>query len=128
MDCLPLTSDGERFFNVEIAGTTYNFRSYYVVGQKRKWLLDIRDANDEPLVLGMPIVPGCINSVKGNGNILDGVNVVVFVSEEDLVNNESALGNGLTVFWFPAGDKDYQLQNEDPMDDVGATFGYQWGA
>ena len=128
MHCLPLTSDGERSFNVELSGVTYNFRSYYVLGQKKKWLLDIRDANDEPLVLGMPIIPGAINAVKGYGNILDGVNALVFAAELDQVDNADALGNGLTVFWYPPDDPDYNLTNDDPMDDVGATFGYEWGA
>ena len=49
---LPLTSDGERKFTTEIAGVSYLFRTTYVLGQQNHSVLDIFDANENPLVYG----------------------------------------------------------------------------
>lgn len=123
---LPLTSDGERLFTVTLEGVTYNFRVYYVLGQGKYWLMDIRDANNAPLASGIKLVPGCINSLKGYGNTFADTNAIVYLSEGS-PGAEDAPGLTLYVLWFPPGDTDYIFTNGDPMDNVGATFGLVWG-
>ncbi|MDR8026974.1 hypothetical protein KPA93_27545 [Burkholderia cenocepacia] len=54
---VPLSSDGQTF-KVSLDGAIYQLTVQWrnAIGQ---WLLDIADANGDPLVNGIPLVTGC---------------------------------------------------------------------
>jgi len=56
---IPLTS-ANTLLNIAIAGVTYNLRLIYnqTLDSSACWLLDINDANNLPMVCGIPLVPG----------------------------------------------------------------------
>lgn len=117
---LPLTSDGERFFTCSLGEKTYNFRTYYVTGFKNFWLMDIFDENNRPLEVGIKIVPGSTNVVKGQGSVFYGEQALVSLVSGD-VNGEESLGEGvpgLWVTWFLPGEQNFVV-NGDPWDTLG---------
>lgn len=52
---IPLTADSQRF-TITLAGVAYNLALTWRSGTG--WVLDIADANDAPLVSGIPLVTG----------------------------------------------------------------------
>lgn len=45
-------------FVQELGGTTYNFRLTYNTERDGSWVLDIGDANQVPIIAGIPLVSG----------------------------------------------------------------------
>lgn len=44
--------------SVDIGAVTYRFRLVYAVAKSGRWVLDIRDADDVPIICGIPLVTG----------------------------------------------------------------------
>ncbi len=55
---VPLTPTPQTFSMVLPNGLTYNFRLIFNFTPNPCWLLDIADANGNPLVCGIPLVTG----------------------------------------------------------------------
>jgi hypothetical protein len=55
---IPLTPSQACVFTITLAGVLYNMRLTYNVAQDGCWILDIGDANQVPLVAGIPLVSG----------------------------------------------------------------------
>jgi hypothetical protein len=114
---LPLTSDGERKFTTEIAGVSYLFRTTYVMGQQNHWVLDIFDANENPLVYGINIVTGSLNLLKGYGNVFDGIHLLAVPIYNEDPSGPEALGTVLKVLWYTEGE-DFPYNLGDPLLDI----------
>lgn len=54
---IPLAPQPRRM-TITLAGTTYRMRFHYANVDQGGWLLDIGDANGNPLVAGIPLVTG----------------------------------------------------------------------
>lgn len=55
---IPLTPSQATIFTTTLADTLYNMRLTYDIAQNGCWVLDIGDADQVPLVAGIPIVSG----------------------------------------------------------------------
>ena len=53
---LPLHSDEDYQYTIALEKVAYNIRLYYNF-RMEQWVMDLRYANNEPLVLGVAIVP-----------------------------------------------------------------------
>lgn len=51
---LPLTNNSEEIFSASVFETVYNFRQLW--NDNGFWTLDIRDADDTPIVLGVKLI------------------------------------------------------------------------
>lgn len=117
---IPITADGERIISVNIGPEIIMFRTYFVCGPDRHWLLDISDSQETPLITGINLVPGVDNLLKGMGDTLDGYQLHLLVlsgSEKDL----EAPGNTMALVWFNPGE-DNPFRPLDPMDTIGSDL------
>ena len=121
---LPMFTDGESVYSCYLYDKTYNFRLYYLKGQSAHWYLDISDSDNQPLSVGIPIVPGAYNTLKGLRSDWNDVVVQPVVTDKYYDRNlEMAPGNTLNIIWgapassVPEPEKDMFLQ---PLD---FTFG-----
>lgn len=119
---LPLTTDGDRTFQVTLGSATFAFRSYYTLGIENFWLLDIYTIEGTPLALGRRLVAGSINLLKGFANELDNVAVTVLTDFADAENAPESPGATLHVVWYPDKD-DNPFTDGDPMLGVLEQFG-----
>lgn len=119
---IPLNTTGNRLITVDFTQDTFMFRTYYVMGQKRHWCMDIYDADETPIVLGLILQPGTDNLIKGHGNKLDGYAINVF-TQGDYSEPESP-GTNLYVELFEPGEKPF-VNVGDPMDNVGKNIWYR---
>lgn len=55
---IPLRPSQAAIFTITLADILYNMRLTYDAAQDGRWILDIGDANQIPLVAGIPLVTG----------------------------------------------------------------------
>ena len=55
---IPLSSTPQQFSALFPDGNTYTIRLIYQFDADNCWLLDLSDANDDPLVCGIPVITG----------------------------------------------------------------------
>ncbi len=100
---LPMFTDGESVYSCYLYDKNYNFRLYYLKGQSVHWYLDILDADNQPLSVGIPVVPGAYNTLKGLRKEWEDV-VVQVVAQADYERNiDNAPGSTLNVVWAAPG-------------------------
>ena len=122
---LPMFTDGESVYSCYLYDRTYNFRLYYLKGQSAHWYLDILDSDNQPLSVGIPVVPGAYNTLKGLRKEWSDVVVQPVVTDQYYERNlETAPGNTLNVIWGAPASAVPQQEEEDrfllPLD---FTFG-----
>lgn len=106
MFMLPLTNDGCRIFRMPIDGVEYQFETLYIYGAENHWMLNIYDIDGNPLVMGINIVCGCPNLLKGQGRLFYGHNLTaVFINGGNDESDPDALGETLTLVWQLPGEE-----------------------
>ena len=120
---IPITAAGARRIRVSVGPERFVFRSYYVTGQERHWLLDIFDGQGRPLISGVNLVPGVDNLLKGHGNVLDG-HALHVLAKSGTEKNLDAPGKSLTLLWFTPGEKN-PYESGDPLETVGEQL-WSW--
>lgn len=113
---LPLDASGNREIMISTPDWTYLFRTYYSDGPEPGWFMDIRDVQRNPLRLGLRIVTGAANSLKGLGETLKNDQMVPVTLSGGYAGT-NALGNTAQVVWYGQGETNpYPLG--DPMIDI----------
>lgn len=101
---IPLTSDGARNFNINTGLDVFYMRTYYSDGQTPMWLLDIMDAEQNPLIMGLKLVPGSENIIKGHGDKMEGYQLYVYLDYGSPGDTE-ALGDTLRLVLYYPGEE-----------------------
>lgn len=117
---IPVTPAGERFVTVNVGPEIFIFRTYFAYGEDQHWLLDIQDAQSNPLISGINLVPGVDNLLKGMGDTLEGYQLHLLVhdgTEKDL----EAPGNTMELIWFNPGEEN-PFSPLDPMKTIGTEL------
>ena len=117
---IPMTPDGARRVTCSVGGRRIVFRSYYSAGQDRKWLLDLYDIDETPLITGIALVPGSDNVIIGQGDTLNGYQLYVLASDNYPYEKE-ALGNTLNLLMYSPGEENW-FNPGDPMMHIGRTI------
>ncbi|TJZ75577.1 phage baseplate plug family protein [Chitiniphilus eburneus] len=95
---IPLTPDPQRF-TVTLSGVDYRMTVQYRDAVNGGWVLDIGDANDEPIVNGIPMVTG-VNLLEQYGYLgFTGGLWVQTTDDPDAVPTFENLGIGAHVYW-----------------------------
>lgn len=114
---IPVTAAGERVASVHVGPEVLQFRTYYVQGQDRRWLLDISAADGTPLAAGVALIPGVDNLLKGRGDTLEGCQLSVRLTR-GTERDPDAPGNGMQLVWHNPGEKNPD-EPADPMETIG---------
>lgn len=123
MPCsIPLTCDGERLCSVNAGKKLFMFRTYFI--QSPHWLLDIYDAQENPLIAGINLTPGSDNLLKGHGDILDGYQLLLVTNpmkhnSDSAHKSLTAPGSTMHLLWLEPGE-DNSLLLPDPMEVIGS--------
>lgn len=118
---LPLTPDGSRTFQVRLGSGSYAFRSYYAVGFKDLWFLDVMTAEGEPLAVGRRLIAGSTNVFKGYANDLEVIAATVLIEGIAAETDPESPGATLHVVWY-ADKADCPFIDGDPMFDLQEHF------
>jgi len=96
---IPCTSAGSRKFIIDAGPEYLSLRTYYSIGMEPVWFLDIESLDGTPLAVGLPILPGSANLLRGQGDRLDGycIQAVLLDGEQ---GDPEGLGDKLRLlFW-----------------------------
>lgn len=99
---IPFDDTGSRIFSVNVGNAIYQLNSYYVVGYQNYWLFDVADTNGNNLAVGVKIVPGAANTLKGISPEFYNENWLVTLAS-GTPNASDALGNNLYVSYYAPG-------------------------
>lgn len=113
MIIIPVTDDGDRRFIIDTGADLLSLRTYYSDGEQSYWLLDIHDINENPLITGIALVPGADNILKSQGDILEGYQLYIRLSENK-ASDLDALGKYLHLILYLPGEENPH-KSDDPL-------------
>lgn len=110
---IPLTNDGDRQITIALGENVFVLETYYLPNIKR-WLMDIYDINQQPILLGISLNVGVGNLVKGKAPIFEGQTIRCVSPTEQENNTPTSLGTTCFLYYYPVGDEAPALY-EDKM-------------
>lgn len=112
---IPFTNDGCRSINVALGENQFIFETYYLPNIRR-WLMDIYDINETPILVGICLNVGVGNLVKGKAAIFEG-QTIRCVSPTGVENDTpDSLGTTCFVYYYGKGETPPQLYQDKMLD------------
>lgn len=112
---IPFDNSGSRTIDIALGENVYRMRTYYLPYIKR-WLLDITDTQDNPIILGICLNVGVENLVKGKSAMFDD-QVIRCISTDGTENDTpDSLGTTCFVYYYGKGEKAPTLHKDKMLD------------
>jgi len=86
-------------FTIPLGGIQYNWQTYWLVPMEC-WVVNIADSRGNPLINGIPLVPG-LNLLGQFGYVIDGTLFVRSDHDPDAIPDFTHLGITGHVFFIP---------------------------
>lgn len=100
---IPLTNDGSRRITVALGENVFILETYYLPNIRR-WLMDIYDIDENPILTGISLNPGVDNLVKGKAPIFDGQTIRCISTDGSDNDNPISLGTTCFVIYYAKGE------------------------
>lgn len=100
---IPLTNAGARRITIALSENVFVIETYYMK-DIRRWLMDIYDVNENPILTGICLNVGVDNLVKGKAEIFAGQTIRCVSSEGYENDTPDSLGNTCFVYYYPKGE------------------------
>lgn len=108
---IPVDSTGSKTIDVSFGNKILRLRTYYLPNIKR-WLMDIMDTSDNPIVMGISLNVGIGNLVRGKSTELEGITIRC-VSTDGSENTEpDSLGNTCLLYYYGPDEEVPQLYQD----------------
>ena len=100
---IPFTNDGCRKITITLGENVFILETYYLPDIQR-WLMDIYDVDENPILLGISLNVGVDNLVKGKAKVFEGqtLRCVSFEGKEN--NTPESLGTTCFLYYFSKGE------------------------
>ena len=98
-EIIPFDSTGCRTIDVPLGENVYRMRTYYLP-YIRRWLLDITDTQDNPIILGICLNVGVANLVAGKAKEFDGQTIRCISLDGTANDTPDSLGNTCQVVYY----------------------------
>lgn len=100
---IPVTNEGCRRITIALGENLFILETYYLPDIHR-WLMDIYDIDENPILTGISLNVGVDNLVKGKAEIFRG-QTIRCVSPEGLENTTpESLGTTCFLYYYPEGE------------------------
>lgn len=102
---IPVVSDSFYYeFNTIINNSTYILR-FYFNRRALKWMIDIKDENNNPIVMGLPILAGArITKRFVNEKLLD-IKYLCSINKKDATQDPTETDFGINTFLYCFNEK-----------------------
>lgn len=110
---IPVDSTGSRKIDVALGDNVFRLRTYYLPNIKR-WLMDITDTTDNPIIMGICLNVGVGNLVKGKSTLFEGQTIRCVSTNGSECTEPDSLGNTCLLYYYPKGETAPNLY-EDKM-------------
>lgn len=98
---IPCTADGAGKFVIDAGPEYLSLRAYYSLGVEPVWFLDIETVDGEPLALGIPILPGSVNLLRGLGERMEDYGLTAVMTSGRQGDPEAPGDSLKLLFWGP---------------------------
>lgn len=99
------TNDPQATAIISLNGTLINVRTTYIEGINNHWVLDIYDADNNPMLLGICVTVGA-DLLKGQGGLFAGIHLyAALTSSSEDERDKYALGNTLYLLVYFEGEE-----------------------
>lgn len=113
---IPLTNDGCRRVTVTLGENSFILETYYLPNIRR-WLLDILDAEENPILTGISLNVGVSNLVKGKTQIFEGQALRCVSPEVQENNTPESLGTTCFLYYYAKGETPPQLYTDKMIEE-----------
>lgn len=112
---IPFDNTGCRTIDVPLGENVYRMRTYFLPYISR-WLLDIMDTQDNPIIMGICLNTGVENLVKGKSQLFDeqGIRCISLDGTEN--NTPESLGTSCVVVYYEKGEYQPPLHKDKMLD------------
>ena len=100
---IPVTNDGDRQITIALGDNAFNIETYYLPNIKR-WVMDIYDTDQTPILTGISLNTGVTNLVKGKAKIFDGQAIRCISIDGTENNTPESLGTKCFLLYYPKGE------------------------
>jgi len=114
-ELIPFDNTGCRTIDVPLGENVYRLRTYYLPTIKR-WLLDITNTSDEPIVVGISLNVGVDNLVAGKAAEFDGQTIRCVSLDGSENDTPDSLGNTCQVVYYPKGETPPVMYKDKMLD------------
>ena len=110
---IPLTNDGSRKITITLGENVFILETYYLPHINR-WLMDIYDIDENPILTGISLNIGVDNLVKGKAPIFEGQTIRCISIDGKDNTTPVSLGTTCFVLYYSKGENANKLY-EDKM-------------
>ena len=100
---IPFDSTGCRTIDVPLGDNVFRMRTYYLP-HIRRWVLDIYDTQDNPIILGICLNVGVGNLVKGKSALFDEQTIRCVSLDGTENDTPESLGQSCVVVYYGVGE------------------------
>ena len=101
---IPFTSEGARRMTITLGDNVYIMETYFLPNIKR-WILDIYDTEENPILTGISLNIGVGNLVKGKSALFDGQAIRCITTDGTENNRPDSLGTSCVVLYYAKGEE-----------------------
>lgn len=100
---IPFTNNGARRMTITLGDNVYIMETYFLPNIKR-WILDIYDTDENPVLTGISLNTGVGNLVKGKSALFDGQAIRCITTDGTENNRLDSLGTSCVVLYYEKGE------------------------
>jgi len=108
---IPFDDTGSRAITVELGENVFRMRTYYLP-YIRRWILDIMDQEENPIIMGICLNVGVENLVKGKSPLFEGQTIRCVSVDGSENNTIDSLGKTCLVYYYPKGEEAPSLHKD----------------
>lgn len=102
---IPVTSDSFNYeFNIIINNSIYILRLYFN-RRASKWILDIKDENNNPIVMGLTILAGAKITKRFVNEKLEDIKLLCSINKKDIYQDPTETDFGINTFLYCFNEK-----------------------
>ena len=113
---IPFDNTGSRKITVALGENTFRLRTYYLPYIKR-WIMDIYDTDENPILVGISLNVGVENLVKGKSEIFENQTIRCISLDGSENDTPDSLGNNCVVVYYGVGETPPALYEDKMLGD-----------
>lgn len=106
---------GSRSIDVPLGENVFRMRTYFLPYISR-WLLDITDTQDNPIIMGICLNTGVENLIKGKSELFDGQAIRCVSIDGSENNTPDSLGTTCFVIYYEKGEVPTPMYKDKMLD------------
>lgn len=101
---IPFTSEGARRMTITLGENVFIMETYFLPNIRR-WILDIYDTDENPVLTGVSLNPGVGNLVSGKSSLFEGQAIRCISTDGRENDTPDSLGTSCVVLYYAKGEE-----------------------